>query len=59
MPDLKTIADAFDAYMLRFGFQPIGEDARGNLCWKEEDAIPLLEALRLTDDSQQQEVTIH
>jgi hypothetical protein len=63
MPDLKKqLAEAFDDYMLRFGFQPIGEDRRGNLCWKVEDAIPLLEALRLTADSdyaQQQERTLH
>lgn len=47
--------------MLRFGFQPIGVDARGNLCWKEEDAIPLLEALKLAteDDVKHQEMTFH
>jgi hypothetical protein len=46
MPDIKTLADAFDDYMLWLGFLPVGEDTRGNLCWRDEDAQPILGAIQ-------------
>lgn len=59
MTDTKKISDAFDDYMLWLGFLPVGEDTRGNLCWRDEDALPILGALKFEQREAEQRHLSH
>jgi hypothetical protein len=45
-PELLAFVEAFYRYMTSLGFEPIGKHPVAGFVWRDDDALPILAALR-------------